>query len=268
MMSIDQLIFKRIIPFVFSRRLMQPVNQLALRIALSGMGINNYDGTSLDERRFLEGLARRIRKDAVIFDVGANHGQYAELARQSLPDSIIYSFEPNPAAFARLEKVAVRLKINAVAMGCASKSGTLTMYDSSADAASGLATFVPGVFEFEGIAPVEIEAKVTTVSEFARAQGIDRIDLLKIDVEGLEADVLRGTELVLDRIDAIQFEFNEMNLLSMTKMEDFERLLDGFELHRILFDGSLLPLENAPSYRKNIFCYQNIVALRRASAGR
>lgn len=68
---------------------------------------------------------------------------------------------------------------------------------------------------------------------------------------------------MIDRIDAVQFEFNEMNLFSHSNMADIERLLDGFDLLRILYDGNLLPLASAPLYRKNIFCYQNIVALRR-----
>ena len=53
-----------------------------------------------------------------------------------------------------------------------------------------------------------------------------------------------------------------MNLFSHTNLTDIENLLQGFRMHRILFDGSLLPLDQAPLYRRNIFCYQNIVALR------
>ena len=178
-------------------------------------------------------------------------------------DAAIHSFEPNPAAFKRLEANAARLGVHAVPMGCASESGTLTLFDSSADAGSGLATFVPGVFESDGVAPARIEAKVTTVAAYCEAQGISHVGLLKIDVEGLELEVLRGAAAMIDRIEAVQFEFNELNLFSHSNMADIERLLDGFDLFRILYNGSLLPLRDAPLYRKNIFCYQNIVALRR-----
>ncbi len=139
----------------------------------------------------------------------------------------------------------------------------MTLFDSTADAGSGLATFVPGVFESDGVVPVPIEAEVTTVASFCETHGIDRVGLLKIDVEGLELDVLRGAAAMLDRIEAVQFEFNEMNLFSHSNMADVEQLLDGFDLFRILYNGSLLPLAEAPLYRKNIFSYQNIVALRR-----
>lgn len=264
-MTLDYFVFKRMIPVIFSRPAMQPLNRLLFRIAVSGMGINNYDGTSRDERLFLRQLAKKLPAETVILDVGANQGQYAALARAAFPSAAIHSFEPNPAAFDRLRKTAERLKVHAVPKGCADRSGTLTLYDSSTEAGSGLASFVPGIFEFTGIAPARIEATVTTVSEYCAEQGIQRVGLLKIDVEGLELDVLRGAAGMLDRIDTVQFEFNEMNLFSHSNMADIERLLDGFDLFRVLYDGSLLPLADAPLYRKNIFCYQNIVACRRGA---
>lgn len=168
-MNFDHLVFKRLIPFIFSRPVMQPVNQLLFRIAVSGMGVNNYDGTSRDELRFLRGLARTLPGDITILDVSANEGQYATLARRAFPKATIHSFEPNPAAFERLKGNAERLQIHAVPLGCASESGTMTLFDSSTDAGSGLATFVPGIFESDGVAPVRIEARVTTISEFFAA---------------------------------------------------------------------------------------------------
>ena len=121
---------------------------------------------------------------------------------------------------------------------------------------------MPGVFEAGGVEPVRIEARVTTIAAFCAEQDIQRIGLLKIDVEGFEAEVLRGAQDVLPNIDAVQFEFNEMNLLSHSNMSDIEQLLPGFDLFRLLYDGNLLPLAGTPQYRRNLFCYQNIVALR------
>lgn len=259
-MSLDNFVFKRLVPEIFSRPAMQPLNQLLFRIALSGMGVNNYDGHSRDEERFLKRLA--LPADAVIMDVGANHGQFATLARRHFPDATIYSFEPNPSSFAKLRDSAKALNVIAIPMGCGDRPGTLQMFDSSVDAASGLATFVPGVFEHEGKTPVAIEATLTTIDDFCAERRIDHIGLLKIDVEGFEANVLMGAQRMLTRTDFVQFEFNEMNLLSKTSMADLEKLLPGFLLSRILYDGQLLPLNAAPVYRQNLFTYQNVVAVR------
>lgn len=259
-MIFDEFIFKRLIPEIFSRPAMQPINRLLFRISISGMGVNNHDGRSRDENRFLRRLA--LPEETIILDVGANEGQFATLARRHFPTATIYSFEPNPASFSRLQQTAEAHRLKAIPLGCADRPGKLKMFDWSEDAGSELATFVPGVFEHEGVTPTAIEAALTTVDKFCSEQGIDHIGLLKIDVEGFEAKVLEGAERMLSATDYVQFEFNEMHLMSATTMTDLSKLLSGFSLHRILYDGSLLPLEDAPLYRQNLFTYQNIVAVR------
>ena len=243
---------------------MQPVNQLLFRIAISGMGLNNWSEGMDDERRMLGRLAPRLGIKPVIFDVGANHGQFATLARNALPDARILSFEPNPASFKLLGAAADRLNIEIFNVGCGSEPGQMILFDSSATDASGLATFVPGVFERQGIEPVGIPAEVVTLDQFCADHGIEHINLLKIDVEGFERSVLEGAQRMLTagRIDAVQLEFNEMNLDSHTTVEEVQALLPGLVLHRVLFDGNLLSLDNAPPVRRNLFVYQNLVALR------
>lgn len=241
---------KRIAPELLSRPLMQPFNQLMFRLAISGMGANNYDGANRDEERFLRKL--KLGPRSLILDVGANEGQWATIARKSFPDAIIHSFEPNPVTFNRLKSKNLGI---AVPMGCADKLGTLTLYDSSPDAGSGLASFVPGV-----IAGAEIQAQVTTLDDYCRDLG--DIGLLKIDVEGYEAKVLAGGQEMLKRTHVVQLEFNEMNLASHTNFNEIATLLPGFRLHRLLYNGDLLSLADAPDYRRNLFVYQNIVAVR------
>ena len=84
---------------------------------------------------------------------------------------------------------------------------------------------------------------------------------------GLRKSVLEARGAARRRgIRVLQFEFNAMNLLSHASMEDFVALLEGYALHRLLYDGSLLPLDAAPTIRRNLFAFQNIVALRRDAA--
>ena len=51
-----------------------------------------------------------------------------------------------------------------------------------------------------------IQVPTITLDEFTRKNGIDRIDFLKIDVEGFELFVLRGASCVLARTDMVYFE--------------------------------------------------------------
>jgi hypothetical protein len=150
-MTLESLILKRIVPEIFSRPFMQPLNQLLFRIATSGMGVNNWDGASRDEQRLLWKLARRLAADTTILDVGANVGQYARLARRAFPQAKICSFEPNPAAFAKLVQIADELEIEAVPLGCGNSVGRVPMFDFSESSGSEVATLVPGVLETSGV---------------------------------------------------------------------------------------------------------------------
>ena len=52
---------------------------------------------------------------------------------------------------------------------------------------------------------------------------LERLNLLKIDAEGNEYKILLGAKQALQAniIDVIQFEFNEMNVISRVFMKDF-----------------------------------------------
>ena len=269
-MKLRRLFYQRLVPEVLSRPLFQGLNGRLFRIAIAGMGVSNHNIERRDELRLLRKLRKILPAEAVIFDVGANSGQYAAIARQAFPQAHITSFEPNPAAFAKLVAAAERLGVTAIAMGCGSSPGRMEMFDRSADAGTPFATLVPGVLEQAGMNPERFEVELTTIDQFCQDHRIDRIDLLKIDVEGYEKSVLEGASGMLARraVRAVQLEFNAMNLLSHTTMDDIAALFDGYALHRLLYDGSLLPLDRAPTIRRNLFGFQNIVAVRRDPSGR
>src|SRR6185436_3522307 len=90
------------------------------------------------------------------------------------------------------------------------------------------------------------------------------VDFLKIDTEGNELKVLKGAQSLLQKnaIRAIQFEFNEMNVVSRVFLRDFYDILAGYTFYRLLPDG-LLPLGRY-SARNEIFAFQNIFAVNDA----
>ena len=65
-------------------------------------------------------------------------------------------------------------------------------------------------------------------------------------------------------IRLIQFEFNEMNVISRNYMRDFLELLSNYQLHRLLPDG-LLPLNNCV-LDTELFGFQNILAIQMKEA--
>jgi hypothetical protein len=113
-------------------------------------------------------------------------------------------------------------------------------------------------------ASAEWEINVTTIDTFVEENGINHIDLLKIDVEGGEMNVLLGAANCLKRqmIDVIHFEFTESNTVSRVFMKDFYEVLNDFEFFRMLPDG-LVPMGEYYPVIAEIFGYQNIVAVRK-----
>jgi hypothetical protein len=110
-----------------------------------------------------------------------------------------------------------------------------------------------------------VKVDVVNLDDYCAQRGVDHIDLLKIDVEGFELNVLRGASRLLEgqRINAIQFEFNEMNVIGRTFLEDFmARLEPTHGMFRVLPHG-LMPLRRQRHWLNEQFAYQNIVALKR-----
>jgi polynucleotide 5'-kinase involved in rRNA processing len=100
---------------------------------------------------------------------------------------------------------------------------------------------------------VHYEVEIVTIDEVIEKEKIVRIDFLKIDTEGHELAVLEGASNALKAgiIRCIQFEFNEMNVVSRTFFKDFKNILKDF--------NGMLPLGDQPVITE-IFAFQNIVA--------
>ncbi len=63
-------------------------------------------------------------------------------------------------------------------------------------------------------------------------------------------------------IDVIQFEFNEMNVISRVFMRDFFTLLPNYRIYRLLPDGVIAFQTYDPIFME-VFAFQNIACIRR-----
>jgi phthiocerol/phenolphthiocerol synthesis type-I polyketide synthase E len=145
----------------------------------------------------------KMRDKSVMMDVGANIGLFAIWAHQQFKPRDIYSFEASPQTYAYLADNVARLidakvtKVHTVNKAVASAAGrTLTLHQSPL--VSGISTLldkakVPWVRQLSDSKElVEHKVTTTTVSAEIAANKIERIDLLKIDVEGFFMEVLNG----------------------------------------------------------------------------
>jgi FkbM family methyltransferase len=203
---------------------------------------------------------------AMLFDVGANVGDYCALLARNIPHARIFAFEPNPASFQHLVgRFSENVSITPVKVGLGASPGEQELYDYSTEVGSVHASLYPDVLKsiHSCGAPKPIKVMIETLDSICLQKGIEKLHFLKIDTEGNELAVLQGGSNLVskERIDIIQFEFNEMNVISRTFLHDFYDILQGYSMFRLSKSG-LISLGEYDS-RHEIFKFQNIVAARR-----
>jgi FkbM family methyltransferase len=248
--------------YLFGRKKFYRLNRALFQLSIRGLGILNYKDTlASGERHFLQELLPNLAIP-VVLDVGANRGDYSSDVLSVNPNARIFAFEPHPTTFQGLSERLSPCGVQVINAACGKTAGQMLLYDYVAAGSAHASVYkevIEGLHHKEACAH---NVEVIDLDTFVSNHGIGFIDLLKVDTEGHEFDVLGGakTSLRERRIGAIQFEFNEMNLISRTFMRDFFVALPEFEFYRMVRDG-LVPLDEQPPFLSEIFQFQNIVAL-------
>ena len=141
------------------------------------------------EASMLAAVAHLLRPGGLVVDVGANIGNHTVFFAAVLDQQVI-AVEPNPAALptlranVELNGLGQKVEVIAVAAGASAGRGKVADVD---PANLGRASV---------ICDTQGDVDVATVDELV---GDRRVDLLKVDVEGMECDVLRGARGTIER---------------------------------------------------------------------
>ncbi|MGH9223245.1 MAG: FkbM family methyltransferase [Acidimicrobiales bacterium] len=163
---------------------------------------------SLAAFRLVTGLAQDGTVFATVIDVGANAGQFARACLGVWPESTIVAFEPLPGLAEQLTATlgaAGRVEAQAVAIGATDGDTQFFPHPNS------LSSSALNVAEPVRAEPWAQELPATTVplrrlDTALAGRHLARPALLKIDVQGLELDVLAGAPETLRRMDAVLVE--------------------------------------------------------------
>jgi len=235
-----------------------------------GAGTNVYLENGSEQFFIKNILAPLLQNKAapVLFDVGANVGNYTSALWEQFPGAKIFSFEPVEKTFNQL-KLNVDNKTNVFNVGFGSAPGKAVLYNSVNTTASELSTthkeILNDIFKStDEIAAIEFETD--SIDNFCQKNKIEEIDFLKIDVEGNELSVLQGASKMLadGGIKIIQFEINAHNIYARVFLRDFYLLLKDFEFFRLKADGMVSLGEYRPI--NEIFTAQNMLAIHKTIA--
>lgn len=137
--------------------------------------------------------AQFFRPGEVVFDVGANYGEYAECF--ALGGARVVAIEPNPALRPRLEAIARTQPIYPEYVALGDQPGTVTLNICSVDLFSTIASpdtdWIKENPDYTGVEWThKVDVPVSTADALAEKYGLP--SFVKIDVEGFEINVLRG----------------------------------------------------------------------------
>lgn len=153
-------------------------------------------------------LATLLPVDAVVADIGANHGRFSRTLAGALRGRVrILAFEPLEYNFQILRAVTPRRSVRCFRVALSDRAGETSLYipvrpsgriahgaghfgDESADVEFGTSTAKE---------VVRHDVPTDTLDAVLAREGVERLDLLKIDVQGAERLVLDGARATLDR---------------------------------------------------------------------
>jgi FkbM family methyltransferase len=201
----------------------------------------------------------------VIWDVGANVGQWALEVMSVIPDAELHSFEVVPSIMEELKVAAKHLpNLHVHGVGLSDRIGEVVVHlNPGNEVTSSIAPRLGGRW-FQG-KTVETICQVTTADLMSHE--IAAPQFMKIDVEGHEISVLRGAQELLARPDGpamMQIEYGETYIPTGSTMKALYELVEphGYSV------GRLYPnhVEFRPySYEADNFRMGNLIAAKDAA---
>jgi len=179
------------------------------------------------ERRFLAYLRSILKPGTVMLDIGANIGNHAIY----LADKcwLIHCFEPNPQVADRLRRnIALNQltpKIEVHQFGLGAKDETLPFVEVGGNL--GASYFTTSTQDGQVVKHLEVREAKRAIA----ALKLDRIDYIKVDVEGMEEAVLTALKPIIARHrPLVSFEHHETQVAEGT----YARIREVFEGYKLI----------------------------------
>lgn len=179
-------------------------------------------------------------KTPIIFDVGAYVGEVTGEYRTLFPSSNIYSFEPFPPSFSELKKrYSTDPKVFLFNQAISKESGSINLNVNKQASTNSILNTDATAAKYWGAnrldTQTQMEVHANTIDNFCSENGIEKIDILKLDIQGHEYDAFLGAEKMF-RSNSVHLIYFEMILapsyIKQHKLCEYIQLLEdyGFEL--------------------------------------
>jgi len=180
-----------------------------------------------------------LREGMTVMDVGANLGLYSLLISRAVgPSGKVYAFEPVPEIFARLkEHITLNNATNVIPVPIALSDEKGTAKMSVKGGGSSL---------FRRVSDEFVEVQVERLDDFVEREKIERVDAIKIDVEGAELRVIRGADKTIRRdkpILMVEIQAATLQAAGTTPEELFETIVSYGYNAFVIRHGKAIPTD-------------------------
>lgn len=224
----------------------------------TGRGI--LDPQKNGEYKLLKNILNK-KENAIVFDIGANIGSYSKsvLSANKSERLKVFSIEADPRNFSNLSKNISDKRVTFINCAITSKPGIIKLFIAPPDSND-----YPGsssIYKQESISEESISVKAKTILEIKEEFKVDKITLIKIDIEGAEVEAIYGMrKLLYDReVDYIQLEYNQTWISAKKSMKDIFDIAQEYKysMFRISLH-ELIPLERYTPLLDD-FNFQNLL---------
>lgn len=189
-------------------------------------------------------IVNNLRKNIdfkTIIDVGANGGQFAKACAEFFKDATIYSFEPLPEQFENLLSLKTKFKkIELYNMALGNESGEIQFNKNEYGHISSVLEVNPNNKHgaYKKSESKKIKVRIEKLDNIIKQDFCVYPTLLKLDVQGYELEVLKGSKTML--IQSIDYIVLEVNLESLyTEQPSFTKLNNFLNENKFELDGML-----------------------------
>lgn len=177
---------------------------------------------------FQKFCATFINKNSVSLDIGANIGVTSIILSHNMNNGVVYAIEPGKKIFSVLENNVKNNRINNIkTINCAISETTCKLHFIENSAYGHIKLNNGIVYADDGL------TDAFSLDDLVNNLNIERLDFIKIDVEGFEHQVLKGGKETLRRFNPlIYLELNSWCLLDHSDSNPLEfarYLLENFE---------------------------------------
>ncbi|MBU6430874.1 MAG: FkbM family methyltransferase [Patescibacteria group bacterium] len=191
----------------------------------------------------------KIKQGMTIIDIGANLGYYAAIAaRRAGERGLVIAFEPEPNFFKLLSKNISRNNLKNASlfeMAIADKNGKMELFLSNENKGNN------SLIQSENL-KTSVRVKSVTLDDFITSRKIEKVDIVKMDIEGAEILAIEGMKKTLIKHKPLLFlEFSPHSIVKLNRNPtDFISILSGMGYSIFEINETRKSLNNVTDFQK------------------